>query len=115
MLKYMHQQSTKRVHINCVTKKYIEPPAKSRHFNEVFVSTTDLRARFGARNHRKSGKFIDQYKSKMKNLFREMLTQYLKRPVIRTKVSREEVNVFYVTLMALARANILNAIAISHY
>lgn len=53
--------------------------------------------------------------SKMKNLFREMLTQYLKRPVIRTEVSREEVNVFYVTLMALARANILNAIAILHY
>lgn len=86
--------------MNCVTKKYIEPPAKSRCFSERFVSTTDLRARFGARNHRKSGIFIDQYKNKMRNRFREKLTQYLKRTVIPTEVSREEVNVFYVTLMA---------------
>ena len=86
--------------MNCVTKKYIEPPAKSRCFSERFVSTTDLRARFGARNHRKSGIFIDQYKNKMRNRFREKLTQYSKRPVIPTEVSKEEVNVFYVTLMA---------------
>ena len=86
--------------MNCVTKKYIDPPTKSRCFSERFVSTTDLRARFGARNHRKSGIFIDQYKNKMRNRFREKLTQYLKRPVIPTEVLREEVNVFYVTLMA---------------
>ena len=68
--------------------------------NVLFSSTTDLRARFGARNHRKSGIFIDQYKNKMRNRFREKLTQYSKRPVIPTEVSKEEVNVFYVTLMA---------------
>lgn len=35
----------------------------------------------------------------MRNRFREKLTQYLKRPVIGMEVSREEDNVFYVTLM----------------